>query len=386
MSKALAALVVLSLVLPARADTPADPPPEAIVGTLPFLDWREANRIVLNLAPDGERDFRLMLDTGAEASVLTPRYARELGVNVRSARDREYERATRLGRNLQFWVDTSSSESASRTGWEYGLLGGTFYSDYVLDLDFKERKVRFIDAARWEVPKSVDAPNEAVLPLRVMGNRPFVKLTLEGKEVEVLLDTGAPPTLLLSGASARKAGFEKPPLARVDTAGVLGPIESYAIESNELGFGPFKFAPAPIVFSPKGSYNQAGSSDSAAGYDLMSHFRVRIDYPHKRLWLRREDDEPLAWWGQPWTPIRRVGAFVSVQDRMMRIDGVLPDSPAAKLGLRAGDEIEFRGDLSHAKALEETLGAIERGDRILVVRPTKEDEPPEQVELGGKKE
>jgi hypothetical protein len=385
MAKTWACLVILAVALTARADAPAEPPPEAIVGTLPFLDWKEPNRIVLNLARDGDREFRLMLDTGAEGSVLTPRYARDLGVNVRSARSREYERETRLGRNLQFWVDTSSSESASRTGWEYGLLGGNFFGDYVLDIDFKQRRVSFIDPDRWQVPKSVDAPNEAVLPLRVMGNRPFAKLLLEGKEVDVLLDTGDPTVLSLSGASAKHAGFDKPSLAKVDMAGVLGPIESYAVEGAELAFGPFKFAPVPIVFSPKGAYNMGGSSDSAAGYDLLCHFHVRIDYPHRRLWLRREDEEPLAWLGQPWATVRRAGVFATVGDGGIHIDGVLPDSPAAKLGIRAGDEIEFHGE-SRSKALEEAIAAIERGDRITVVRGGKEDEPPEQVELGGKKE
>src|SRR5512136_2913685 len=154
MKKTLFAAAVLSLSLLAHADAPADPPPEAIVGTLPFLEWREPNRIAVNLAPDGEREFRMLLDTGAEGSVLTPKYAHELGVSVRRQHDGEYTRATRLGRDLQFWVDTSSSESASRTGWEYGLLGGTFFGDYVLDLDFKQRRVRLIDANRWQVPKS----------------------------------------------------------------------------------------------------------------------------------------------------------------------------------------------------------------------------------------
>jgi hypothetical protein len=60
-------------------------------------------------------------------------------------------------------------------------------------------------------------------------------------------------------------------------------------------------------------------------------------------------------------------------------------SPAAKLGLRPGDQIEFHGGTSRAKALEEALSAIDRGERVTVVRETKPDEPPIQVELGGEK-
>lgn len=377
-------LGAVTLALTARA-APPEPPPDAILAETPFLDSQELNRIFVNLAPIGDRELRLMLDTGASDSVLTPKYARELGVTVRRVRDRPNERPTRLGRNLQFWIDTESSESASRTGWEYGLLGGTFLGEYVLDLDFANRRVRFIDADKWQVPKSVDAPNEAVLPLRVVGNRPFVDVSVEGKEVDVLLDTGAPFGVDLSGHSAKRAGFEKEPIAKLATGGVLGPIESYLVEAEKVALGPFEFGPAPVVYSPKGAYNMGGSSDSLIGYELLSHFHVRIDYRHKRLWLRRENDAALGWFGQDWGSVRRVGVLAVVDDAGVRVQGVLPDSKAAKLGVRPGDVIEFHGATSRAQALEETLATIEDGGRIIVVRGSTEQSAGEQIELGEEK-
>jgi predicted aspartyl protease len=315
--------------------------------------------------------------------VLTPRYAKELGVSIRRARDRPYERDTVLGRSLQFWVDVESSDTASRTGWEYGLLGGTFLADYVLELDFAHRHVRFIDPDKYQVPKEVSEPRQAVLPLHVVGNRLVAEVALEGKPVEVMVDTGAPGTMLLSGRSAKRAGFDRPSLADMRAGGVVGTTESHLVEAETLAVGPFSFSPAPIELVPNGFFNQGSSSDSLLGYEVLSHFTVRIDYPRKRMWLRREDDAPLGWAGQSWAAVRRVGALAFVRDEGIYVSGVLPDSPAAKLGLRPGDEIEFHGDRPTAKALAETLGAIERGDRIRVVRATKLDEPPEQLELGG---
>ena len=43
--------------------------------------------MVLNLAPADSKAFNLMLDTGASDNVLTPQYARDLGVSIRRARD-----------------------------------------------------------------------------------------------------------------------------------------------------------------------------------------------------------------------------------------------------------------------------------------------------------
>src|SRR5262245_16817156 len=133
----LIALVLLCASAAQAEPAAGDVPPEAVVADLPFLQWPEMNRVALDLAPEGTRSFKLVLDTGAGDSVLSPQYAHDLGVSIRQARgDRPYERETRLGRSLQFRVDTSSSSTRARARFEYGLLGGTFLAEYVLEIDF----------------------------------------------------------------------------------------------------------------------------------------------------------------------------------------------------------------------------------------------------------
>jgi predicted aspartyl protease len=144
----------------------------------------------------------MMLDTGASASVITPVLARQLGVRVRKLKDTPYRRATRIGRDLQFWVDTRRSDTGSRTGWEYGLLGGEFLDDYVLEIDFPGRTVRFLDPERYQVPESVEAPVERVVALVRAATRISVPIRVNGHELVVMLDTGAPLTAVLSGAAA----------------------------------------------------------------------------------------------------------------------------------------------------------------------------------------
>lgn len=377
------ALALVTLAPLASADPAPDVPADAVVGDLPFLKWPEMNRVALNLAPEGSKAFNLMLDTGASDTVLTPQYARELGVSVRRARnDRPYERETVLGRSLQFWVDTESSDTRSRTGWEYGLLGGVFLAEYVLEIDFPRRHVRFIDPDRYSVPKEVSAPNEAVLPLKIVGNRAIVEVEVEGKKVEVMLDTGAPGTMLLSGKSAERAGFTKPVLAKMVVGGVVGTTEGQLVEAEKIALGPFVFSQVPITVAPHGFYNQGPSSDSLIGYEVLSHFVMRLDYQHKRLWLRRVDEEPLTWYGLPWASARRVGLLAAVADQGISIEAVLPDTPAAKLGLQPGDQIQFHGEDDTKTKLDALLGRIERGERITVIRE-EEGGVLGDVELGG---
>jgi hypothetical protein len=145
----LLALVVLA----ASASTRADVPAEAVLADLPFLDTQERNRIYLDLAPAGSaRPLRVLLDTGANVSLMTPGAAKAAGV-----------------------------------------------------------RVRFLDRERYQVPESTTAEGEAVLPITVVSNRPALRFEVNGRGLEILLDTGAPVALMLSGELARATRVESAP-------------------------------------------------------------------------------------------------------------------------------------------------------------------------------
>jgi len=211
--------ILAALLAVAPLSRASEPPPEAVLAELPF-EAGESNRVIIDLAPEGSaKPFPLFLDTGADWSVLTPRMARDLGVKVRRLKNDPYRRETRLGRDLQFWIDDRSSDTASKTGWEYGLLGGQFLAEYVLEIDFPARRVRFLDRRRYEVPEQTDAPDEAVLPVKLVSNRPAVEIGVEGRPILVMLDTGAPPTATIQGRSAT-VGVTQPGSAVARPSGI----------------------------------------------------------------------------------------------------------------------------------------------------------------------
>lgn len=354
--------------VPSPSAPSSDPSADAVIGEVPFLASEESNRIFVDLAPDGYPEFRMMIDTGATDSVLTPRYADKLGVNVQRAKDTPYRRATRLGRDLQFWVDVRSSDTASKTGWEYGLLGGTFLREYVVELNFAARRVRFLDPERYRVPENVEPENEAVIPIKVVSNRPLVDVSIGGSAVQVLLDTGAPPTSVLSGAVARKVGINSTPLQGMRGGSVLGPIDVEFAEVESLHLGPSEFAHFPLIVAPKGWYNQASSTDSVIGYDLLSQFTVRIDYPRQRLWLQRRANAEMTYGGVPYAPQRRAGVLVYRNPQGLAVIGLFPDSPATRLGIRLGDVLVPFGGKKTADFESKTLEAVAAGAEVTVAR------------------
>ena len=287
----LVALLVLAGCTAARADVPA----EAVLAELPFLESDERNRIYIDLAPAGSaRPLRLLLDTGWNVSLLTPGAAKEAGVRVRRTKSDPYRRKTVLGRDLLFFVDTRRTDTASRTGWEYGVLGGDFLAAYVVELDFEGRRVRFLDRDRYRVPESAGGGGEAVLPITVVSNRPAVRFEVNGRELEMLLDTGMPWALMLSGELARAAGVESAPDARFAMHSVMGPVEAEVGEAKRVTLGPFMFENVPVAVAPKGWFNLGYPGDSMIACDLLAQFLVRIDYERRRLWLRRNPEAVLT--------------------------------------------------------------------------------------------
>jgi predicted aspartyl protease len=346
-----------------------DPAPEAVIATLAFERTGEPNRVYLDLAPEGHDPFVMLLDTGASQSVITPVMARQLGVSVRRTKNTPYRRPTRLGRDLQFWIDTRSSDTGSKTGWEYGLLGGEFLDDYVLEIDFPGGLVRFLDPKHYEVPESVAAPDEAVVDFERGGTRIHVPIELNGEEVRVLLDTGAPWPLVLSGKAARRSHVDIDSLAPFGEAGTtLGPMEVRLYEAPRLGFAGFDLEPVPILVAPKGWYNLAGPNDSVLGYDLLAQFVMRIDYERRRIWLKRTLSGPIPFYGTDYASSRELGAFVipTTGGRFLVWD-VASDGPADAMGLRDGDVILEA--LGEAKlTVEEVRRRIRAREELTVAR------------------
>jgi predicted aspartyl protease len=358
-------LAARSLVLLAAfgALAAAEPRPEAVLAELPFLDFPEPNRIVVDLAPGGSaKPLRLLLDTGASHSMMTPLAARELGVQVRRTKQDPYRRPTRLGRDLLFFVETKGSDTGSKTGWETGLLGGNFLAEYVVELDFPGRRVRMLDPKRFSVPKVASAPDEAVLPVRVVGQRPAVEIRVNGERLLVMLDTGAPWTAVLSGALAARAALRSEKIEGLEAHTRYGPMAVELGEAATLALGPFELANVPLLVAPKGWYNAGFAGDSVLGYDLLSQFVLRLDYANERLWLRRDPAAKLSFFGADARVFRECGAMlIPVGERFVAYV-VRPDSAAARRGLRSGDSI---GGMPSAEAIEQALRA---GEEIHVTR------------------
>ena len=98
-----------------------------------------------------------------------------------------------------------------------------------------------------------------------------------------------------------------------------------------------------------------------------NQFVIRIDYPRKRLWLKRASDAPIRFGGADHAVARQAGAYLVPASEGWAVWGVLSGSPAEKLGVRVGDVIVSPEGAS-APPADEVLRRILAGGELRVAR------------------
>lgn len=306
MSTMMAARLLCSILGMTVAVAAAAAPEGGVLAELAFLDEIpnygevDAGHIAIDLSPYPTRRFPLLLDTGASFSVMTPRYARSVGVSVRSAKDSFYRKSTVLGRDLEFRVDTRRSDTSGWALGDVGLLGGNFLDSYVVEVDYEKRRVRFLDPDRHAVSEDSAAPGEVVVPMRLIEHCPAMEIRLGSGSAWFIIDTGAPLDLGISEERARALGFEADPEDRtVSGRNYLGSYRRVSKKIRRATVGDFDVIDPTlwIAIREKASYRTttlAGPDQAILGNEFMRRFRVRFDYPHRQVALLPRLPESLA--------------------------------------------------------------------------------------------
>jgi hypothetical protein len=315
-------------------------------GFLPFEFFNE-NRVYIQARVNG-RETQVLLDSGAEMTVVDTAYARELGLKAQgqlAAVGSGGQSQAQLASGVDITVGhlrlsgltvaiIDLAEVALRIGHPLPvILGKEAFNPLVVDVDFPNRKVAFHEARSFKAP-----PRAVRLPLveSVDGQRE-VQISIEGRPpIPVLFDVGNGGALSLYPAYWRQAGLlEGRPRSKTLSGAVGGFRESDVATLKSVRLAGATLRDVPTVFDDAG--NSGSRSDRLLGnlgLGVLGRFRMITDYASDTL-LLVPDARALR---QPFRK-DRAGLVTRASEGRLEVLLVAPGSPAAAAGWKAGEAI-----------------------------------------------
>lgn len=213
-----------------------------------------------------------------------------------------------------------------------GVIGYDFISRFVITIDYDRGVLVLRDPRtfRW-------TGTEAALPMVMNGVVPALRATLDGKyEGLFRLDVGSSSTVDLHTPFARQHGIAGR-LAQpreISGAGFGGQYTSTLGRAKSMAIGPYAWKD-PMVSAANATEGAFASEEFAGniGNRILERFRVTLDYDGRRVWL-----EPGARFRER-DSFTRAGVLLAREGGRVDARSVLPGSPAAKAGVREGDEV-----------------------------------------------
>lgn len=251
-----------------------------------------------------------LLDTGAGSSILDSGQLKALGLSSQGELEATGAAGSApaalvqieslaLGRMefpAQSWVSLELSSVTSLLTQEKvtGVLGYDTLNQSVIEIDYGNRWVQFHSRRGFTPPR--DAKE---IPLRMDANVPTVRVSIEGIEAWVHLDTGSDNELDLSAPFVQKHKLlESKDRGEMSPAGVRGiGGSSRAMRGflRRLELGGFVFEDLPANFSTSNE-GVMGSTDVAGvlGAGILSRFHLYLDYASSRLWIESTGSEQVG--------------------------------------------------------------------------------------------
>lgn len=257
------------------------------------LESERYRRMTVPVTIGKEGPFRFMIDTGAQATVLSRTLAdrlelhdRETAVLVGMASRRQVQTTAVSDFGLgsrRFYIQTAPLVEGDHIGDADGILGLDSLQDQRVLLDFEKEKIAVADAKELGGNKGYDIIVKARSKL---GQLIITEARLDGIRISVIVDTGAQGSvgnLALLERLRRARDFGELQMTDVNGVQMSGPVKI----AKELVVGRANLSNFAVLFADSPSFHGLGLADKPAlilGMSELKLFRrVAIDFKTRRV-------------------------------------------------------------------------------------------------------
>ena len=296
----LAAVLVVALTAPARADESVKTPPPAapvpaqvncqiVRKVLLDMDMDDTGRITVPVTIAGV-EKRMLVDTGASDSLIAAPTVAALKLATRRAPNGAYMQGfggridakvvdiaefglgRMKGKNFTLFVETGYLDAD-------GLLGGDFLYFFDLDFDFANAKLSLFSPDH--CPGKVmywSRGNYGVVPFEIEQNHIMIKVQLDGQEIKAALDTGAADTVMSLERASGAFDLDKDKLKK-----------SRHYPFKTLSFGEVSVINPAIDLMPDDQSRVMGRHSSdlqmIIGMGVLRRLHLYISYKEKKIYV-----------------------------------------------------------------------------------------------------
>ena len=255
------------------------------------------NQVVVAILLRGQGPFTSLLDVAVAPSVVDLALARELGLPIDEAAPGEAagqgaRRATFYPSALtdlqigEHFIGSVEAVAADLTplGAKLGrplhaILGQSFFDGRVVQFDYEHQRLKLDPTT---VEEGVSVPIEGAADLT-----PVVPVTVNGREVPVVLDTGSSLTLGIYLDAVDELGLTTARDAATPRTltGARGNLEAYEGMLASLALGNLRLERVPTVFLPRPASDPTRALGNL-GNGFLRHTILTLDYRRRRLNIR----------------------------------------------------------------------------------------------------
>jgi hypothetical protein len=314
-------------------------------GWIPF-EFYNQEQIFVPATVNG-RKLSLILDTGADISILDQATASGIGVSLSGALPvggtggqatmQLASGVTVTIGNLALSDITAGVMDLSGMAGQLGhampmILGKEIFNELIVDLDFPNRRIAFHDPGHFAVPAGA-----VRVALGRHGENRTVPVSIEGREpIDFDFDLGNNSPVIIYPHyrdSARLLAQRRQ--SRSLSAGVGGIFSPACATLASITIGGLGLADVPADFpEPADSALNSDRSGGNIGLPVFSRFRLVTDYARDAIWLVRDGNAAA----RPF-PRNRAGLIATAVGDRLRVLLVAPGSPAEQDGWKQGAEI-----------------------------------------------
>lgn len=252
-----------------------------------------------------------------------------------------------------------------------GIIGYSFFSRYIVHLNFDSSEISVYRPGEMDYPRGGTIMRPAFTTLPIV-NLPF--RDNRKQNFNFYFDTGAGLCFLLSEEYVKDSSLilskRKPRYTQAE--GMGGRLQMRLTVVKMVQVGNYKFRNVPTYLYDDAfkvtSYPFVGG---LLGNDLLRRFNLTINYPKREIHLL-----PNSHFKEPFD-YAYTGMAIYYENGLIVVEDVIPNSPAAKAGLKANDLIigigkNFSNNIMAYKTILQSANenikiTIRRNDRLVQV-------------------